>query len=151
ERRARREDRAWLCRSQRWWRRRRPCGWRWWWWGMGCATAGVMTRSLKPGDKVGNVGRTPHEFALSSLAVSETACLSSVTVNVVLVHSSPKDVRITLTRMGKESARPRATDLTTTVVLKDFDSTPIHIFSRSSLSLFPPIWGAGRFGCFCFA
>ena len=109
-----------------------------------------MTRSLKPWDKVGNVGRTPHEFALSSMGVSETECLSSVTVNVVLVHSSPQDVRITLTRMGKESARPRATDLTTTVVLKDFDSTP-PIFSRSSLSLFPPLWGARRFGCFCLA
>ena len=108
---------------------------------MGCATAGVMTRSLKPWDKVGNVGRTPHEFALSSMGVSETECLSSVTVNVVLVHSSPQDVRITLTRMGKESARPRATDITTTVVLKDFDSTP-PILS---------IWGAGGFGCFCLA
>ncbi|ELR16378.1 FGGAP repeat domain containing protein [Acanthamoeba castellanii str. Neff] len=82
--------------------------------------AGVMTRSIKSWDKVGNV---PRKFALSSVGVGETECVSSVTVNVVLVHSAPNDVRITLTREGKQSALPRATNMRTTVLLKDFGST----------------------------
>jgi hypothetical protein len=79
-----------------------------------------MTKSIKPWDKVGNV---PRKFALSSVGVGETECVSSVTVNVVLVHSAPNDVRISLTREGKQSALPRATNMSTTVLLKDFGST----------------------------
>jgi hypothetical protein len=81
--------------------------------------AGVMTRSIKPWDKVSNV---PCTFVFSGVAMGETECVSSVTVNVVLVHSAPNDVRITLTRVGKQSAAPRATNVSTTILLLDFDS-----------------------------
>jgi hypothetical protein len=89
--------------------------------------AGEMTRSLKPWDKANNV---PRQFLLSAAEVGETECVRSVTVNVVLVHTAPDDIRITLTRVGKQSAAPRATNISTTVVLKHFDSTrtppPLH-------------------------
>jgi hypothetical protein len=99
------------------------------WVGDGGDYAGVMTRSIKPWDQVDNV---PRQFVLSSVGVSETECVSSMTINVVLIHSQPFDVRITLTRVGKQSALPRATNMSTTIVLKDFDST----FGPSFSSLF---------------
>jgi subtilisin-like proprotein convertase family protein len=94
------------------------------------ATAGAMARSIKPWQKVGNV---PRQFALSSVGVGETECVSSVSVTVVLVHTAPDDIRITLTRVGKQSAAPRATNISTTIVLKDFDSTR----TLSVTSIFP--------------
>jgi hypothetical protein len=97
-----------------------------------------MTRSIKPWDKVGNV---PCTFVLSGVSVGETECVSSMTVNVVLMHSEPNDVRITLTRVGKQSALPRATNMSTTIVLKDFDST-----SRTT----PGFWGPFHFCYFLF-
>jgi hypothetical protein len=109
------------------------------WAGDAGLTAGAMTRSIKPWLKWANV---PHTFHMSSVGMSETECLSSVTVNVVLVHSSPNDVRITLTREGKQSVLPRANSISTTVLLKDFGSTStllslslLSLFSLSSLSL----------------
>jgi hypothetical protein len=98
------------------------------------AIAGVMTRSLKPWRKVGNV---PRQFALSSVSVGEAECVSSVSVNVVLVHNAPDDVRITLTRVGKQSAAPRATNISTTIVLKDFGSTRTPPPTTPFSSIFP--------------
>jgi hypothetical protein len=83
------------------------------------AIAGRITRSLYPWDKVNNV---PRQFLLSAAEVGETECVSTVTVNVVLAHTAPDDIRITLTRVGKQSAAPRATNISTDITLKDFDS-----------------------------
>jgi subtilisin-like proprotein convertase family protein len=78
-------------------------------------------QSMKPWHRMDSV---PNKFTLSRMTVAESDCVTEITVNVLLVHSTPSNVRITLTRSGPASAAQRARSLVSTVVLKQFGGTP---------------------------
>jgi hypothetical protein len=81
---------------------------------------GALAKTITPWQSKGNV---PGTFPMVGLGFSDGDCITSIVVNVELVHRNPDSVGLVLTRKGMPNTNPRAKNTTIDIVLKTATSS----------------------------
>lgn len=91
---------------------------------------GSLAKTLTPWERMGNA---PGDFHLIGLGFSDGDCLTSIAVNIELLHRNPDSVGFKLTRVGAANNSPNAKNSTISVVLKtaNASTSPAASHARS--------------------